>query len=174
MKSKGILIVAVAAGVGAPATLADPTALPSIDARFGAFGTPDWFQNYVAGFAGPSKVAPSGDSARVVKSEASSSLPLMFSVAGPSNVASGDTTRLMVDPASLGDSPDDPPPAFSTAAPRGSVQPDLVAGPKLTTADRSGTVTPGEGSFDVVVPLPGAGALAAAGLMFVAIRRRRR
>ena len=173
MKSKGILIVAVAAGVGAPATLADPTALPSIDARFGAFGTPDWFQNYVAGFAGPSKVAPSGDSARVVKSEASSSLPLMLSVAGPSNVASDDTTRLMVDPGGLGDGPDDPSKLLTTAKPRTTMLPDLLSGPRLTTANRPGTVAPPEGSFDVVVPLPGAGVLAAAGLVFVAIRRRR-
>ncbi|MEQ8316929.1 MAG: hypothetical protein RIE77_13735 [Phycisphaerales bacterium] len=174
MQLRSSVIVAAATGVIAPAALADPLALPSTHDRFDATGSQDWFVRYVLDVAGPSAVAPTSGFARTATTERPTDSSLLFTMAGPSPFAPDDGTRLTIDPGAFGEGPGNSSTILTTVDRPGSLLPDLLSRPTITTVDRPGGIQPGEGTFEVAVPLPGGGALAAAGLVFVAVRRRRR
>lgn len=126
--------------------------------------------SYVGSLVGPSHIAPP------VGERAARGAPgshLLFMVAGPDNTARG--PLLALHGGGLGDGPGGDPvaPVLTTADVVGVLSPfDYTALERQVdpTTERD----PGAGGFQVAVPLPGAGALAGAGLAFVAIRRRRR
>jgi len=93
---------------------------------------------------------------------------LYLMLAGPSNTASGEYIPFDVTPfGGEVDSPSDPGTGsvFETLRPDGMPAPGGATQPQWTEADSMPSV---------VVPLPGAGALAAAGLAFVMVRPRRK
>ncbi|MFI4881497.1 MAG: hypothetical protein ACIAQU_02805 [Phycisphaerales bacterium JB064] len=169
------LVIAPVLGVAVLAH-ANPTqltdALPQDEQAF-AFDAQ--ISSYILGVMGPSNIAPTQEGKSVLASSTDAhSIMLYQSMAGPSNAPSGiRMTRSLTTTAGSPDGPGDA--YFTPQAPR----PPLVTSlqPReyptvITTSTASHTET-APGGFQVVVPLPGAGALAAAGLLVVGIRRRR-
>jgi hypothetical protein len=165
--------VLTVAGLAGSSALADTAQLDVAGPELSGIVGPTAI-SYIAGLVGPSHVAPpTGTHAASSGMDRSS---LLFMVAGPDNTAKGPV--LTIDGVGLGDGPGTGgpapvPPALTTADVVSTLQPV-----DYRTLQRHGdTQTEGDprsGEFQVVVPLPGAGALAGAGLAFVAIRRRRR
>lgn len=173
MQNQKTLIVLAAAGLLAPIAVADPADLSAGQFQFEASAPTEWFGNYIADLAGPSNFALSSSRTEAAVAGVGADSLLLLAIAGPSHIATDTGPRLSFD-ASAFAGPDDAPRSFTTADYRGSLQPaDVLAGPAFSQAQAPPNIEPGEGSFQVVVPLPGAGALAAGGLVFVAIRRRR-
>ncbi|OAB57638.1 hypothetical protein AY599_07315 [Leptolyngbya valderiana BDU 20041] len=164
--------VLAAATLWAPLAMADPVALPDQDSRFGDVSL-NWFHDFIANVAGPSPVAPPMREHRTAMSRGSVEGLQFLAFAGPSHIASRGP-GLTIHAGGFGDGPDDAPGAFTPVDRLGSLQPYLVSDLRIGPAAGAPKVQPSEGSFQVAVPLPGAGALAAGGLAFVAIRRRRR
>ena len=103
-----------------------------------------------------------------VAGEDDTNAALYLMLAGPSNKAPGDYLPLDVTPlGGSGDSPVDPGAGsiFETLRPDGSQTPGDDAPPRFSEADATASV---------VVPMPSAGALAAAGLALVIVRPRRK
>lgn len=161
-------------GLVASAGLADPT---DVTAEFGPH-TPAsnaaWL-TYIGGVVGPSNLAPSLTDSPLRVQQSLNSM-LFFMVAGPSNTPGQSGFAFNADIGGFGDGP-------GTGG-RNELAP--YAGPALTeslqTSNQPVVVTKRvdptaetvPGGFEVVVPLPSAGVLAASGLAFVAFRRRRR
>lgn len=169
------LVIAPILGVAALAQ-ANPTQLTDALSRGGepfAFEAP--VSSYILSVMGPSNIAPTHNAQSALASSSDAhSIMLYQSMAGPSNAPSGiRMSRSLTTTASSPDSPGDP--YFMPPTPRTplvtSLQPREYP-TTITTSTASHTET-APGGFQVVVPLPGAGALAAAGLLVVGIRRRR-
>ncbi|MFI4917905.1 MAG: hypothetical protein ACIAS6_15535 [Phycisphaerales bacterium JB060] len=162
------LVVLTAAGLAAPVVTAEPAGLPSTDDHLRPTDQLGFVHDYIATLAGPSNFAPFTGGVAEATAPPSGGLgaSTLFMVAGPDHRADRNP-RLSIPAGGFGDGPGDVLGELARAIPP-------VAGPS-PMADR-GTSTegaPGGGTFEVAVPLPGAGALAAGGLLFVAVRRRR-
>jgi|GEM_PF-5737516 len=174
MRHQKTLAVMVIVGLAASAGLADPADVTVELGSDASISNASWL-TYIGGVVGPSNLAPSmaDTQARV---EQSLNSMLFFMMAGPSNSPEQSRVAFNVDIGGFGDGP----------GAGGGNEFVPAAGPPLTaslqTSDEPIVVTrrpdpsteSGPGGFEVAVPLPSAGVLAAGGLAFVAIRRRRR
>lgn len=177
MPKPTVLVLPIATGLLACTAFAGPAELAGQSGSQGvkSLTARDWIHAFIADFAGPSnKARVAGDSVNLQASEHAYSFMLHQLMAGPSNVPSGPRlTRSLTAATGSPDSPGDP---YFT--PRSSPAPLIISVqqrevPPTVTPSTSSDADPGTGGFQVVVPLPGAGAMAAAGLLVVAIRRRR-
>lgn len=175
MRHQETLAVLATVGLAASMTLAGPadmTAATGVEAQTSNTGA-TWL-TYIRGFAGPSNVVQSVDGFAFADQGVDSMLFLML--AGPSNAPVGSPAIFTSAAGGLGDGPG----TQGVLSKAGPTTPDLIG--SLQPDEHSGVVTrPGSGQteetdpggFQVVVPLPGAGAMAAGGLAFVGLRRRR-
>ncbi len=164
----------LATGLVASVGLADPADVSdAFDTGPRSAASMSWL-TYIGGVMGPSNVAP-GMTDSPARQEQSLNSMLYLTLAGPSNTSIGSGVALNLDLGGAGDGPGSDGNEFLVAGPA----PDLLV--SLQTADQPVVVTHGidpvtetdPGEFQVVVPLPSAGVLAAGGLAFVAVRRRR-
>lgn len=172
---KKTLAVLANVGLAASMTLAGPadiSAMTGPEAQTSHTGAA-WL-TYIGGYAGPSNVAPGIDGPAFATQGPDGMLFLML--AGPSNASGGSPAIFTSAAGGFGDGPD----TRGVLSKAGPTTPDLIG--SLQPDEHSGVVTrsgsgqseeTGPGGFQVVVPLPGAGAMAAAGLAFVGFRRRR-
>lgn len=174
MRQKQTIAAMAVAGLAASAGLSNPADISSAFGPSTATSSASWL-TYIGGFMGPSNIAPTLTDAPVRVEQSLNSM-LFFTLAGPGNTPGAQGATFNFDIGGFGDDP----------GAGGSNEFTPVAGPdlivSLQTADEPAVVThrvdqsteSGPGGFQVAVPLPSAGVLAAGGLAFVAIRRRRR
>lgn len=168
MQNRKTLVVLTAAGLVAPVVTAGPAALPTTDDQFRPTDQLGFVHDYIAAMAGPSHFAPfTGGVAEATEPRAGGlGASTLFMVAGPDHRADRGP-RLSIPTGGLGDGPGDVLGALSRA------KPPVPGLSPMADRGTSTEVTTDADAFAVAVPLPGAGALAAGGLLFVAIRRRR-
>ena len=176
MKKSNVVLVPSAIAALACAAHADPSGLPAqlAQATTGAASADTWLSNYIAAVTGPQVGAggagvdgPTDGPPTISRNPGISDL-LALTLAGPSNQPGPGLSTAFTISASPSDDPGQTGPGNPLSE---TIQP--VSYPPQTDGPPSSLATSGDVGVQVVVPLPGAGALAAAGLVFVAIRRRR-
>ncbi|UYV11528.1 MAG: hypothetical protein NCW75_09465 [Phycisphaera sp.] len=175
MRQQETLAILTTVGLSASVALAGPADVSDlVGPEIQPSNTGAAWLTYIGSYAGPSNVAQSVDGPAFADEGMSSML--FLTLAGPGNIATGSPVIFDLSAGGFGDGPATPG-VLSKATPTtpdliGSLQPDEQPG--VVTRPGSGQAEETDpGGFQVVVPLPGAGALAAGGLAFVALRRRR-